>query len=681
MRLVCVGDNGESLDMVTAIQRDPYVVRGLLVDAIIQCQQSISDTLDFIHAERAVRDALLAFQGTQDRYARAYVLSRTLDHRNRNTPRADLISLAFGRGGPLSLVGIFNATSDAHRNPHSREILDYFLKTASHESQLQLIMRASTFPCHPSMSEWLSQILDKLAPNPQNLACVLRCLGTSCIPNIVFHRMQAPSLSWGEDGEVAETSPPINTVADEGKLMPALQRLEHVGFVRVSEKTVDLDRRISELLRARLERTRWIAEAIRIMAHSFPKYPLLPPGNYDNVAHLVTDASTKCNYVGDCETLQRQLESVFSYLGPLQLETLVDGSCLVQLVETCLSTSYFGNKSWKYTAMEIAARAVKGAEGLPYGAVLAARVQVRRATLADLYEEASQSYETITFPISDHRSNAFSADLAILKARGCIRLNALASALRYLASFKSSWGGVVSSLGLVQESKVALMRARILRFEGRFQESYDLLRSLRLTDNKVVSLLGTILCELQRCEEGIELLDAQVKNRTDLRGMKRVKIALGNAYLIWSMQKSLQGLPLDWRSLQIAQDIFQELAHSAAVATYFDKIDHLSILFGLAIVHHMNGRVDSALAAWEKALTTSRAYLNTGYTDMIISCSNSELEARRGAMAQANAQGDYAETLFARTGRQHHFAGLGSVWPDLISKWLVSHGRKAIIPP
>ncbi|KAI1416947.1 hypothetical protein F5Y13DRAFT_204303 [Hypoxylon sp. FL1857] len=680
MRLAFICENGKTLDIGAALQLDPYVVRWLVADALFQCQQRISDTLDLIHVERAVRDALLAFQGGQDRYARSYVHTRTLDHRTQTTPRADLINLAFHHGGPLALVGIFYATSDAHRNPGSREVLDYIMNKASHESQLQLISRVSTFPCNPSVSDWLCRILDKLDASSQNLASMLRYLGTSRIPMVVFRRMWEHSLSWDENGEAIATSLPTNTIGSRAEFAAALRHLQHVGFVRVSGETIDLDSRISELLRARLEQTEWIAEAVRIMAHSFPKYRQLEPTRYGDIARRTITLLIWHSYVEHCERLQPLLESVFSHIDSLQLGTLVDQSCLMQLVDVCLSASYLCNKSWKITAISVAARALKEARESPYSAVLEARIHIRKSSLIYLYEETTSTVEHITFPVNDHRSKAFSADLAMLKAQGCVHLNALASAMEYLAGFNPSWNGVVSSFGAAQEKKVAFMRARILRFEGRFQEAYELVRSLPSTGNKTVSLLGILLCELHRCDEGIELLNDQVTRMTRAGRVKRVRIALGYAYLIKSMQNSIRGLPLDWRSLHMARKVFQELSAPHAVTTYYDKMDHLSLLFGLAIVDHMNGNVDSALAAWEMALGTSQEYLDTGYTDLVISYSISELEARRGATTKSTTLGDYARTLFVRTGRQHHFAGLGSLWLDLIGKWLIAHGREAIIP-
>ena len=116
MRLTCISNSGETLDISAAIRQEPLSIRGLLADAVFQCQARLPDTLDYIHAEQAIREALLQFQGDQERYTRSYTLSRTLDARTQKTPRANVIHQAFSHGGPLALIGIYYATLDAHCN-------------------------------------------------------------------------------------------------------------------------------------------------------------------------------------------------------------------------------------------------------------------------------------------------------------------------------------------------------------------------------------------------------------------------------------------------------------------------------------------------------------------------------------------------------------------------------------
>ncbi|RYP31953.1 hypothetical protein DL767_005494 [Monosporascus sp. MG133] len=474
MRLACLTEDGDYVDISSAIVREPLVVRALLTDALFQCQAQLPDSLDYLRTEQAIRDCLQQFQGDQERYVRSYVLSRTLDHRIQQTPRADIIYQSFHYGGPLALVGVFYATLDAHRNPRNRETLDFFLHKASSESKLELIKRTSTFPCNSSVASWLQRILEKLEPDSQTLAYILRGLG--------------------------------------------------------------LDRNVAELLLQRPDETVWTAEAAKIVIHAFPKHSNIEPAEY----HLLPQI-----------------------LNP-RVMALFDSAYLIQLSEVGLSASNFGERLWKNMAVTIATEAasILGADSADR-ALLLALANIRKASLALLYEAPGEwQAKSISFPIYDDR------------------------------------------------------------------------------------------------------------------------LALANAYLMKCMQVFQgQGQGLDWRSLQASRDIYQDLRAHPFPATYFGKIDHLSVLMGLAIADHLNGQVDNALRAWQAALAASQALLLTGYTDMIQAYSTSELQIRRGAGTQADVLGNYAKALFARTGRQYHFTGIGSFWPDILNIWYAASGRQPVIPP
>ena len=278
MKLACISDNGDTLDVAVALQEQPYAVRALLADALFQCQEHLYDTLDLLHAERAVRGALLSFQGNQEKYARAYVLTRTLDPRTQQTPRAHLLYSSFNHGGPIALAGIFYATFDAHRNLRSREILDFLLNRASEQSIVQLAKRSGSFPCNPSTRNWLLRILEKLEPDQQELACIIRCLGVT-VPQNVFTRARVPSTTWGAEGEpIRVEQMMLHSVANEEEFAKALDRLQYIGFLRLTDTTIYMDHCIGVLLRDRFEHVTFICEATKIIAHAFPKHRHLEPG-------------------------------------------------------------------------------------------------------------------------------------------------------------------------------------------------------------------------------------------------------------------------------------------------------------------------------------------------------------------------------------------------------------------
>lgn len=377
-----------------------------------------------------------------------------------------------------------------------------------------------------------------------------------------------------------------------------------------------------------------------------------------------------------------QLEHVFSAPSHSQVLPLLDDTYLMQLAEASLSASYFRDESWKVRAVTIATDAANTLGGIPEKEVYLALTAVRRASLAHLYRPQGEWHaDKLSFPIYDHRSNALSSQPMILKARENISLNALASALEHLKPFTPAWGGATSTLGSLQNQQVALMRAKTLRCEGRFQQAYEILLTFTPGYNKVGLQLGYVLCELGKFDEAIRELDSQLlaaaghpKNTT------LIQLALANAHLVKHMHVYSKGQRSDWRMLQKSRDIYQGLRAYTFPATYFGKINQLSALIGLAIADHLDGQVDSALEAWQAVSTASQAFLPTGYTDMIFAYSTSELQMRRGNTVQSDMLMNYAKALFARVGRQHHFVGLGSYWPDMINAWVAAQDREPLVP-
>ena len=278
MRLVCVDDNGDTLDLDSALRREPYVARGLLTSALFRANREVlPDSWDFLNTERALRDALGSFTGDQEKYVRSYVLSRALDQRTVDTPRASVIRFAFANGGPIALLGVFYATLNVHRVQRSREVLHYLLH-APEASRLELLTRARAFPCSPHVRGWLRRIFDKLDIDSQGLLCLLRCLGSTDIPRCVFARSRKPSLTWGVDGEASHCPPQLAAIVmHEDRLASALRSLESVGFVQPTEEIVHVDPLVSQLLQDCLESALWKAESVKVLCHVFPKHRELDP--------------------------------------------------------------------------------------------------------------------------------------------------------------------------------------------------------------------------------------------------------------------------------------------------------------------------------------------------------------------------------------------------------------------
>lgn len=277
MRIICVEDDGDMQEIEVALRRNPYTVRGLLMEALYTNQEALADSVDFLRAEQAIRDALQSFSGDQEKYVRSYVLTRTLDQRTLETPRAGLIRFSFEHGGPLALIGVFYATLNAHRSPKIRDTLEY-LCGAPDTSKLELFARAKSFPGSPHVATWLGRLFDRLDIDSQGLACLLRCLGSAGLPRSLFSLAHTPSRTWGLDGEVISIGPQGHAIIlDEQRFELAIDKLQFVGFVKCADGKINLDSQIAELLETRLHTPLWKAEAVKLLCHVFPKHCTIDP--------------------------------------------------------------------------------------------------------------------------------------------------------------------------------------------------------------------------------------------------------------------------------------------------------------------------------------------------------------------------------------------------------------------
>ena len=374
-----------------------------------------------------------------------------------------------------------------------------------------------------------------------------------------------------------------------------------------------------------------------------------------------------------------QLEHIITGIITLQGTSVLDHTYLMQLTEAGLSASNFRDQSWKTHVVTVATRAASALESCPERAFYIALARVREASLAHLYRAHGEWLaNSMAFPTYDDRSNAFAAQLMIVKAWENLSLNALTSAFEHMKTFTPVWDGTVSRLGALYDQEIMSMRAKVLRCEGRFQEAYDILATLTPRNARIRSQIGYVLCELGRSDEAISEL--QCATSKSQNGKTHISVALANVHLVKCMQALRSGQGSDWSTLQTSREIYQGLRAHAFPATYFGKVDWLSVLMGLAIADHMDGQVDSALRAWQSASAASQTFLPTGYTDMIFAYSTSELQMRRGATAQSEILRNYAKALYSRAGRQHHFVGLGSFWPDIVNAWFADKGQEPVIP-
>lgn len=270
MRLLCELEDGTLLDMDAAIRQQPYDTRSLLADAFFSCCGALPDSMEFLKAEQALREALADFAGDQDKYIRNYVLTRALDHRTQITPRASLISSSFQIGGPIALIGVFYATLDAHRNQKNRSNLDCLCNKVSESSKHHLFKKANGFLVNPSLKGWFNRIIDRLDLDCLSVACLLYCLGLGIIPRSFFTQCRGASRLWGPDGEIHEAPPRIaSLVEDQLSFETSLRELEMIGLVKVSVDIIRVNERLISLLEDRPQVPAWRVEALRAVCQAY----------------------------------------------------------------------------------------------------------------------------------------------------------------------------------------------------------------------------------------------------------------------------------------------------------------------------------------------------------------------------------------------------------------------------
>lgn len=126
--------------------------------------------------------------------------------------------------------------------------------------------------------------------------------------------------------------------------------------------------------------------------------------------------------------------------------------------------------------------------------------------------------------------------------------------------------------------------------------------------------------------------------------------------------------------------MYQSFMAAQDLTTYSGKHDRFIYLSGLAVLNHLNGLVNSAVARWEKAFTFCKGYAFRGFTEIIIAYSIGELELQQDNRLEADYLRAKASLFFTSTGRQYYFLGLGSAWLDILGRWYESRGCDRIAP-
>ncbi|KAI0398712.1 hypothetical protein F4802DRAFT_140420 [Xylaria palmicola] len=637
MRLACV-DGEEVIELQAALDTNPSLVRGLLSTAFFAPEYP--DMIGCLMAERFIRKALNEFAGEHERRVSTYLLTRSLDQRI-NPVRVQLIEQAFADGGPVALAGVFYATIDSHRNIQNRETLNYLI-SIDEPTRANLFRRAESFPSNPTIGPWLVRLLDKLEIDSRDLAGLLLCLGC-VVPTTLFDRARLPSRTWGEDGEVTNTPSDVTMVIrDPDRFDAAIQHLSYVGFALTKDGNISVSSSFRAFSGTWGQSLRCKEEALRLVSHSFPKHKV----------HYAEE------YTSLCYKLLSVLRHVIQYL-PMIMTSRTN---MYQITETCLSASRFLDEAWKREIIIISQHAAERSNS----PLLLTKVLLRRLAIERMYGGYRELFSrNILLPGTD-------VALICYRAQEYIDRGLLSSAHGELSRFKIP--DPMSSLERMQQQEIFYMKAKVYRFEGQFTAAKPLL--VHLINNhshlaaQAIAHLSAVQCELGQTEQAITTIKACLQQIIHDITRSRLELALADARLMQSLRQ-VQEQRLSWFFDPSLHDAYTRcLASLPARAPGISRVlGQISITAAFAILAHLRGDFDTALTEWNRTLDLAQGRgLLGSYIELLVARSTIDLQVRRGGGGIKGLQ-DKVRVLSARTGRQYHFLGLGTAWPDILTGW------------
>ncbi|KAI0434744.1 hypothetical protein F5Y09DRAFT_337411 [Xylaria sp. FL1042] len=286
--------------------------------------------------------------------------------------------------------------------------------------------------------------------------------------------------------------------------------------------------------------------------------------------------------------------------------------------------------------------------------ILSARLAIQKALTLRGIDRLDLNFASFD---DDNRVIEIAAELAILKARFQIDLNSHEKAEEEILSFPDM---CTSTLGRITNDQVALERGIIARYKGDFQAAYQLLKSLSPTA-EVISHISAVLCEQGQCDKAISMLDGHLQLTSQPNF--QLSLAWAQAHLFKCMQALRDGQEYGG-ALQVASDTYlllKGVQHS---------VDAFSIAIGEAILHHIQGNINSAIQGWITALSAFRSYnIPSTYIEILISYSQSDLSFKKYRIKDALTLRDELEILLAKRSPIRRFLSFGSLWPESLNSW------------
>lgn len=355
-----------------------------------------------------------------------------------------------------------------------------------------------------------------------------------------------------------------------------------------------------------------------------------------------------------------------------------------------LSSSIFGDVSWKRKAVEFAAKLLTTG---PKDALLAAKINLRYVTLCQLYPTQFTRREMVTLPDASLQSspcyNAHKADELLSKVQGLMYEDNLPLAYDLLDQFKPLRVIKISKISSEEKrkmQKIHIYKQRVLRFAGEFQEAREnlnLLDTIDLSPELVPGYFTDMAILSSELGDAGDIYRYPIKFSTDLKATKRMSLGAAGVALAQGLQlvEGSQGF------LEQARTTYTSLG-----STYKDMpvrgrascFRYITVSIGLAICAHFQFREDRTqlvdiVSHWESAFQVTEKMrieipMEVTFLQMIIYYSQSDLFHLRGSTTQAKRILEEARKLYQRCGRRFYWQFLGSSWFDIVGAWVKQHG-------
>jgi tetratricopeptide (TPR) repeat protein len=243
----------------------------------------------------------------------------------------------------------------------------------------------------------------------------------------------------------------------------------------------------------------------------------------------------------------------------------------------------------------------------------------------------------------------------------------LKDALSLLERFQPSDNpSQLETITLVRKS---LMKARILRFLGSFEQARDILDSITHPDNEVsiptlcnaMHHLAAVNCELNNSKKGGAIIKHYLELFHERKWQNLARTRL--------LQLSLAECLLEDGEYAEAQEVYEPLLETYETlpqATYLMRMAHVRVYLGLARISHIQGRWQHAISLWQKVRNMAVEFCDRGgFTEMVavLSLSDAYLKTGQYGCEDLYRQG---EDMYKRNGIQHWYAGIGSKWVPIV---------------